>query len=554
MKSRQEALQAIGGKTFDVCVIGGGATGSGCALDSQLRGLKTVQLEGEDFASGASSASTKMVHGGVRYLEEAIRSFDFKEYRVLKEALHERVHMLQNAPFLTNTRLFITPCYRRFEAAYFTAGLKLYDWVAGRDGLAPSVFISREQALQRIPMLTSSGLVGAVVYSDGQFDDARYNIALVQTFAAAGGEALNYARVVAFEKNADGKLATVEVEDKLTGRNFMVQARSFVNATGPRADTIRRMATPGVPLRIRFSKGVHLVLPPEILCDREAMLIPRTEDGRVLFAIPWLGSVLVGTTDEEIDSPENPHLEAEEVQYLLRHLNRYLEQPVTAEQIVGGLAGVRPLVSSSGSKSTKKIARDHEVELDSQSGLISIMGGKWTTYRAMAQDTIDAVQKFLGISVSPCQTLRHRLLGSDGYSTNYWQALTKHYGVTEAAARHLAGKFGTRASSVTDLAREDPKLAEPLVSGLAPIRAEVVFGIRGEMAVSIEDILSRRIGLQTHDWKNTMRAAPAVAGLLALELGWPESQKQKALDEYLAKIRDFMERAGLAENRGNRVQ
>jgi glycerol-3-phosphate dehydrogenase len=546
MKTREQALRAIEGKTFDVCVIGGGATGSGCALDSQLRGLKTAQLEAEDFASGASSASTKMAHGGVRYLQEAIRNLDLKEYRVLKEALHERVHMLQNAPFLTDTRLFLAPCYRWLDVAYFATGLKLYDWIAGRDGLAPSIFISREQALQRMPTLAPKRLVGAVVYADGQFNDARYNIALVKTFTEAGGEALNYARVVAFEKGSDGRLATATVADKLTGREFIVNARSFVNATGPRADTIRRMATPDAPSRIKFSKGVHLLFPLEVLGSGEAMLIPKTEDGRVLFAIPWLGSLLVGTTDEEIDSLEALHLKAEEVQYLLRHLNRYLAKPVTSDEIVSGMVGVRPLVSSGKSRSTKKIARTHEVELDSRSGLISIMGGKWTTYRAMAEDTINAVQKYLGVSISQCRTLDHRLLGSDGYSPGYWQTLTKLYGITELAARHLAGQYGTRASNVMDLARGEPELAAPLAKGLAPTRAEAAFAIRDEMAVSIEDILSRRVGLQTHSWEHAIKAAPAVADLLARRLGWSEKGKQEALDEYIAKIRDLMEKAGLA--------
>jgi glycerol-3-phosphate dehydrogenase len=553
MKTREEALRAIEGKTFDVCVIGGGATGSGCALDSQLRGLKTVLLEAEDFASGASSASTKMVHGGVRYLQEAIRNLDFKEYRVLKEALHERIHMLQNAPFLTNTRLFLTPCYRWFDAVYFATGLKLYDWIAGGDGLAPSIVISREQALRRMPTLAPNGLVAAVVYADGQFNDARYNVTLVKTFAEAGGETLNYARVAGFRKNADGKLATAIVADKFTRREFMVHARSFVNATGPRADTIRRMATPNAPSRMRFSKGVHILLPLEVLCSSEAMLIPKTDDGRVLFAIPWFGSLLVGTTDEEIDSLDHLHLDVHEVEYLLGHLNRYLARPVSADQIASGMVGVRPLVGSSKSSSTKKIARTHDVELDSQSGLISIMGGKWTTYRAMAQDTIDAAQKSLDGGHSQCRTLNYRLVGSDGYSTDYWETLTKLHGMTELTARHLAGQFGTRAPNVMELAREEPELASPIVAGLAPVRAEAVFAIRDEMAVSIEDILSRRIGLQSHSWKHAITAAPVVAGLLARELGWSETEKQEALDEYVAKIRDFMGKAGLARDPANRV-
>jgi|ERR1700733_7341059 glycerol-3-phosphate dehydrogenase len=543
MKTREEAKRAIEGKTFDVCVIGGGATGSGCALDSQLRGLKTVQLEAEDFASGASSASTKMVHGGVRYLQEAIRNLDFKEYRVLEEALHERVHMLQNAPFLTNTRLFLTPCYRWSDVAYFATGLKLYDWIAGRDGLGPSSVISRELALTRMPTLAPNGLVGAVVYVDGQFDDARYNITLVKSFAAEGGEALNYAPVVRFEKNTDGKLAAAIAKDKLTRREFTVYARSFVNATGPRADTIRRMATPDVPLRIRFSKGVHVLLPLEALRSDDAMLIPKTDDGRVLFAIPWRGSLLVGTTDEQIDSLDHLHLDAEEVRYLLLHLNRYLARPVTADQIAGGIVGVRPLVSSRESGGTKSLARSHEVETDPQSGLISIMGGKWTTYRAMAQDATDAVQKFLGVFPSQCRTLNYRLRGSDGYSADYWRTLTTPYRVSEATARHLAGQFGACASNVMDLATEEPGFAEPILAGLAPIRAEAVTAIRDEMAVSIEDILARRIGLQTHSWTHAMSAAPVVADILARELGWSETAKREALDEYVEKVQDLRETA-----------
>ena len=543
MKTREEAKQAIEGQTFDVCVIGGGATGSGCALDSQLRGLKTVQLEAADFASGASSASTKMIHGGVRYLQEAIRNLDFKEYRVLKEALHERVHMLQNAPFLTNTRLFLAPCYRWLDVAYFATGLRLYDWIAGRDGLRPSSVISREQALTRMPTLAPNGLVGAVIYADGQFDDARYNITLVKSFTEEGGEALNYAPVVRFEKNTDGKLVSAIAEDKLTRREFTVHARSFVNATGPRADTIRKMATPNVPLRIRFSKGVHLLFPLEALRSDEAMLIPKTDDGRVLFAIPWRGSLLVGTTDEQIDSLDGLDLDAEEVGYLLRHLNRYMARPVTADQIVGGIVGVRPLVSSGESGSTKSLARSHEVEIDSQSGLISIMGGKWTTYRAMAQDAIDAVQKSLAVFPSQCRTLNYRLRGSDGYSADYWRTLMKLYRLSEYAARHLAGQFGACASHVMYLAREEPGLEEPIVAGLAPIRAEAVAAIRDEMAVSIEDILARRIGLQTHSWIHAINAAPVVADILAGELGWSETAKREALDQYIEKIRDFRETA-----------
>jgi glycerol-3-phosphate dehydrogenase len=546
MKSRDEAIQAIEGKSFNVCVIGGGATGSGCALDSQLRGLKTVQLEAEDFASGASSASTKMVHGGVRYLQNAIRHLDFKEYLVLKEALRERVHMLRNAPFLTNTRSFLVPCFDRIDVAYFSVGLKLYNWIAGRDSLAASRFISREETLRRMPEIASKNLVGAVVYADGQFDDVRYNITLVKTFAKAGGETLNHAGVIAFEKDASGRLATAIVEDKVTRRAFPVHARCFVNATGPYADKIRTLATSDSRPRIRLSKGVHMVFPAEVLSGTEALLIPRTDDGRVLFAIPWLGSVLIGTTDEEINSFDDVHLRADEVDYLLRHLNRYLASPVSAGQIVGGMAGIRPLLTSGKAKNTKKLARSHEVEVDSHSGLISIMGGKWTTYRAMAQDAIDAVQKKIGMQGSQCRTLDHKLVGSDGYSADYWRSLEKIYGLSGPAARQLAEKYGTRASDVMELTKQDLQLALPVSAGLSPLRAEVLFAIRDEMAISIEDVLARRLGVQTHSWKAAIEAAPVVADILAHELGWSETIKNEALARYDMKIRGLMQKAGVA--------
>jgi glycerol-3-phosphate dehydrogenase len=545
MKSRAESLQSIAGQSFDVCVIGGGATGSGCALDSQLRGFRTVQLEAHDFASATSSTSTKMVHGGVRYLEEAIRNFDPKEYAVLKRALHERIHMLRNAPFLTRTREFITPCLRWLDIGYFEIGLKLYDWVAGRDGLAPSTYLSRQETLRRMPTLAADNLVGSVVYTDGQFDDARYNITLVKTFTAAGGATLNYARVIGFEKSADGMITAAEIDDEVTRTRFIVHARAFINATGPFADTVRQMATPSVPARMRLSKGVHILLPLEVLSSENAMLVPKTEDGRVLFAIPWLGRLLVGTTDDEAKLDDDLRLKRDEVAYVLRQLNKYLAKPVTPGEIVSGTAGLRPLVSSGESAETKRLARDHEVEFDRKSGLISIMGGKWTTHRAMAEDTLNAVQKYLGDADKKCSTLSHPLLGSAGYTQDYWQSLAKRFALAEPTARHLAQKYGACAPDVLKLVKVDPEFGRPLLEGLAPIRAEVVFAAREELAVTIEDVLARRIGLQLYGWRDAIRAAPAVAELLARELGWSESARQQASGEYVAKIRGLIETAGI---------
>jgi glycerol-3-phosphate dehydrogenase len=543
MKARAEALQSIAGQSFDVCVIGGGATGSGCALDSQLRGFKTVQLEAADFASGTSSTSTKMAHGGVRYLEEAIRRLDPREYRVLKRALHERIHMLRNAPFLTGARQFITPCFSRREVAYFEIGLKLYDWIAGRDGLAPSRFIPRAETLQLIPALATDRMVGSVAYTDGQFDDARYNVTLVKSFAAAGGEALNYARVVAFEKETNGKIEAAEVDDRISNRRFVVPARAFINATGPHADVLRRMANPAAPTRMRLSKGIHLLLPLDVLLSDDALLVPKTEDGRVLFAIPWQGRLLVGTTDDEAKLDDPLDVKKEEVAYVLRQLNKYLARPVTPGQVVSATAGLRPLVRSGKSSDTKHLARDHVVECDPESGLISILGGKWTTYRAMAEDTLDAAQKYLG-GGGQCSTLEHPLAGSQNYTADYWQTLVQQFGVTEPTARHLAQKYGACAPDVLGLTKKDPDLAAPLVEGLAPIRAEVVFAARNEMAATIEDVIARRIGLQLYGWREAVRAAPAVAELLARELGWTAIAKREAITEYQAKIGGWMQKSG----------
>ena len=545
MKSRADALKDIQNKSFDVCVIGGGASGSGCALDSQLRGLSTVLIEASDFASATSSASTKMVHGGVRYLEEAFRHLDPAEYKVVKRALHERIHMLKNAPFLTRTREFITPCYSRLDFAYCETGLKLYDWIAGTASLAPSHFVSREETLRRLPKLNPQNLAGAVAYTDGQFDDARYNITLVQSFAAAGGLPCNYVRVTAFEKRVDGKLAAVIVQDRLGGQSFVIRACAFVNATGPFADSVRSLSNPYLKARMRLSKGVHILLPLDVLSSEEAMLIPKTDDGRVLFAIPWMGRVLVGTTEQEVAAGDELSLMGAEVEYLLRHLNRYLASPVKASQVIGGFAGARPLLSAGDSLDTKKLARDHEVELDSQSGLVSILGGKWTTYRAMAQDTIDVVQKLLGGDPTPCSTLNHSLVGSDGYSADYWKTLITNFGVPEPTARHLTEKYGTRATQLLALISKDSDLGEPLVKGLAPLRAEVAFAARFEFAMTIEDVLARRIGLQFYGWSEGIAAAPPTAHLLSRELGWSEADRNRALSEYVEKIRGFQQKAGL---------
>ncbi|HTV59768.1 MAG TPA: glycerol-3-phosphate dehydrogenase/oxidase [Verrucomicrobiae bacterium] len=549
MRSRAEELELIAGKQFDLCVIGGGATGSACALDAQLRGIRTVLLEAGDFAGATSSAATKIIHGGVRYLEEAVKGADPKEYHVLVRALHERVRMLENAPHLTQSLEFLVPSYRWIDAAYLDIGLKIYDWLAGRGRISPSKFLSREETLKRMPELNQKGLIGSVAYSDGQFDDARYNIALVQTFALAGGNALNHARVADFLRETNGRLSGVAVKEQLNENTFTVNAKVIVNATGPVSDSIRQMATPALHKRMRPSKGAHILLPADVFPTRDALLVPKTEDGRVLFAIPWGGRLLVGTTDEEISPEAELVVTKGDVDFLLRQLNRYVARPITPDEIVSGFAGARPLVGSGESEDTKRLARDDVIEVDPASGLISIMGGKWTTHRAMAEDTIHTVQRALGVPRTESKTRTHVLCGGEGFTDDYWEKIRRQYGLSEETARHLSSKFGTATENVLELASRNSALAQPIVAGRPAIRAEVVYSVRQEMAATIEDVLARRIGVQTYSWRDAIDAAPVVGSLMAGELQWTSSQTQDAVTRYVEKILHLLDSAGLSRNR-----
>jgi glycerol-3-phosphate dehydrogenase len=545
VRNRVAALNEIENGSFDLCVIGGGATGAGCALDAQLRGLRTVLVEAGDFGCATSSSSTKLIHGGVRYLEQAISERDLGQYHVVRRALHERKRMLDNAPFLANPLELMVPCFSRRDIYYFRIGMKLYDWISGGNLLFRSRHLSKEESIRRMPMLKSDRLVGTIAYADGQFDDARYNLALIHTFAKSGGEALNYARVTGFKKNDRGQLVQAQIHDSLSGYSLDIIARAFINATGPFADDVRELAKPGVRQRLRTSKGSHILLPIDALASNDALLVPKTDDGRVIFAIPWLGRLLVGTTDEETTLQDEMVVKEEEAEYLLKQLNRYLDHPLNRNQIVSGFAGMRPLVASGSSRRTKELIRDHEVEVDSCSGLISVLGGKWTTYRAMAEDAINTVLQRLALPAAPCTTSNHRLTGSEEWSPNFWAELVRNYGISKETARHLSHKFGTAAREVLDLTIDSPQLKEPIVDGSFSIRAEVVYGVREEMATSIEDILARRTGLQLFSWEQARAAAPAVGAIMARELGWSPNQQKDAVEEYVNKISRLMQLTGL---------
>lgn len=545
MKVRNNARNTIRSSKFDVCVIGGGATGLGCALDAQLRGKRTLLVDAGDFVSQTSSASTKLVHGGVRYLQQAVASLDYGQFRMVSKALHERIHMLQAAPFLARPLELLVPCFSAWERMYFGIGMKAYDAIAGKASIFPSRILSRKEALDRLPALRRDGLAGAVSYADGQFDDARYGLTLAQSFSRAGGELLNYARVVELRRDTRGKLNGVLVEDVLTGERLSVAARAVLNCTGPFADHIRHMANPSLPARLRLSKGIHVLLPVEPMQSDAALLIPKTEDGRVIFAIPWFGSLLVGTTEDEVADDVEIAANGEEIAYLLKYINRCLDTNFTPADVEATFAGVRPLVASADSVNTKKLIRDHEVEVDRESGLVSVLGGKWTTYRAMAEDGVDAALRVLGDTPVATKTLHYALDGAEGYHADYWRQLAGRHGITERTAQHLAEKFGVRADDVLALIASDPGLAAPLCAGASAIAAEVVYCVREEMAQTIADVLARRIGIQFHNWKQARAAAPAVGNRMAAELGWTPSKTAQAIAEYQANIDRLRDLAGL---------
>jgi len=544
-QDRQATLATIASIEFDVCVIGGGATGCGSALDAQTRGLRTVLLEAADFSSATSSASTKLIHGGVRYLQQAVTQLDAGQYHVVRRALRERIVMIANAPCLAHPMRFVIPCANWFQAFYYGLGMKLYEWLSGKASLFPSGFYPRAKLAERLPHLNAGKFVGAVVYADGQFDDARFNLMLMKTFSEAGGTALNYARVESFFKTPDGKISGALILDNLTGRQFQVRAKSFVNATGPFADALRQQASPGVHQRLRVSRGSHILVPIAKMPSADALMIPKTDDGRLIFVIPWLGALLIGTTDDESTVDDDLLIKPPEIEYLLRYANRYLDSNLTRADILACFVGLRPLVSSGHGGATKRLIRDHEVEVDLASGLVNILGGKWTTYRAMAEDTIDAVQRQLGLPVRGCKTASMPLAGSEGYTFDYWKTLVDTHAIPEPTARHLAEKFGVRAARVLRLADEDPRLRAPLAPGFPAIRAEAVYAIREEMARSIEDILARRIGMQFLNWQAAHQAAPMVASILAREFGWDAATEAGATHAYRTKLEIALETSGL---------
>ena len=540
--NRETNWERLRQETFDICIIGAGASGAGAALDAALRGYRVALIDRGDVAGETSSRSTKLIHGGVRYLEQAIKKLDFAQLRQVRHGLAERRTVLRNAPHLAHPLAILTPVFSWFEGMYMTIGLTLYGFISGRDSFPKSHWLNKAQVLDKSPKLTRQ-MHSAVLYYDGQLNDARYALALAHSADEAGAAVVNYAAVTNFSQK-NGRIQTATVQDVLTGETLDLRATLFLNCTGPYADSIRLLANPALDSRIRPSKGVHIVLPRETLQSDYAVLIPKTIDGRVVFAIPFGDNVFVGTTDTDYaDLNHEPVLEPAEVEYLLETVQPYLDKAPNREDIQAGFGGIRPLIVSSRTD-TKTLLRDHEVEHDLQSGLLSLLGGKWTTYRLMAQDVIDRAGELLN-NPTRSTTETHYLVGGENYRFADWQTLQTRYGLPPDVCQHLMRTYGTRADRVAQLIEEQPILAEKLTDGLPLLNAEVIYQVGEEMAVTLRDVLARRWRLELADWQLTAKLTPSVARLMAAELGWSDAYRDEQVTAYQSLLASFQKQAGL---------
>jgi glycerol-3-phosphate dehydrogenase len=515
---RSEMLERLGkeSKIWDVVVIGGGATGLGVAVDAASRGYATLLLEQGDFSQGTSSRSTKLIHGGIRYLQQGNIS-------LVLEALHERGLLLQNAPHLVHHQSFMVPNYSWWEGPFYGVGLKVYDTLAGRLGLEKSTVLSREMVLEKMPTLEPRDLKGGVIYYDGQFDDARLAVTLAQTADDLGACVLNYAQVISLIK-ADGLVSGVVVVDRLNGQEYEVMARTVVNATGIFVDAVLKMDVAAHQDIIAPSQGVHIVLDKSFLPGDIAVMVPHTDDGRVLFAVPWHDRVIVGTTDTPIDKPSlEPVPFAEELTFLLDHASKYLTKDPAPSDVLSAFAGIRPLINTGNSKNTAALARDHHLNV-SPSGLITIAGGKWTTYRKMGEDTIDAA---IPIGALDPRKSRTRNLSLNGWSMD-----------DDGNAPYAL--YGNNARYIRRLVDQEPWLDTPIHERLPYRFSEVVWAVKNEMAFFLDDVLSRRTRALILDARASMEAAPEVARVMARELGKDEAWQKDQVKRYLKLAETYL--------------
>ena len=513
---RDELLaRARDGALWDMVIIGGGATGLGAAVDAAARGYRTLLLEAADFAKGTSSRSTKLVHGGVRYLAQG-------NIGLVYGALHERGIMQRIAPHLVHPLPFVVPAYRWWDQPFYGTGLLMYSVMAGRLGFGFSRIIGKGEALRLAPTLEPEGLKGGVVYYDGQFDDTRLAVALLRTFLDLGGTALNYAPAVGLLKSG-GKVAGVRARDEESGQELELRARAVVNATGVYADALRRIDEPQAAPLLAPSQGIHIVLDRSFLPGDHAVMIPRTDDSRVLFAVPWHDRVVVGTTDTAVPTAElEPRALPDEVDYVMTHTARYFARDPVPSDVLSIFAGLRPLVKAAGAASTAALSRDHTLVV-SDSGLVTITGGKWTTYRHMAEDTVDRAAQVAGLAPQPCTTRTLKLRG--------W---------LDAPLEAPFAVYGADAPALLALLAERPEWREKLHPNLPYRVGEAVWAARHELARTVEDVLARRTRALLLDARASIAAAPAAAAALAAELGRDEAWQAEQVRQYEALARGYI--------------
>jgi len=500
---RHESLKTIQERhtPWDMIIIGGGATGLGTAVDAASRGYDVILFEQADFAKGTSSRSTKLVHGGVRYLQQGNVS-------LVMEALLERGRLLKNAPHLVSDLAFIVPSYEWWESPFYGIGLKVYDLLAGKYGFGRSEHLSRKQVIEEIPSINPEALRGGTRYFDGQFDDARLAISLAITAAEHGATVINYAGVTAIKKDASGAANGVSIRDVESGKEIEVFGKVIVNATGPQADAVRRLDQPNAESIVAPSQGIHIVLDRSFIPRDSAIMVPHTDDGRVMFAIPWYDVAVVGTTDTPIDEISlEPTPFDHEIDFILETANRYLSRPACRSYIKSVFAGIRPLVKAGSGGSTAALSRDHTILIDPDSGMMTVVGGKWTTYRKMAEDVVDQASVLGELETAACMTESLRIHG--------------HHENPGILGR--LSFYGSDAASIQSLIDSDATLLQPIHPHLKTTAAEVVWACHHEMARTVEDVLSRRSRSLLFDARAASEAAEHVAKLMASELGHDEA-------------------------------
>lgn len=505
-------------KIWDITVIGGGATGLGVAVDAASRDYSTVLLEQSDFAKGTSSRSTKLVHGGVRYLAQG-------DISLVLEALHERGLLRQNAPHLVKNQAFIIPSYDWWEGPFYNIGMKVYDMMAGKLGLGPSEKISKEKTLKAIPNLSEKQLNGGVIYYDGQFDDSRLAINLAQTAVENGGIILNYMKVSGLIKDEQKLICGVKARDEETGENHIINSRVVINATGVFVDDILHMNDPAAKKIVRPSQGVHIVLDKSFLQSEFAIMIPKTADGRVLFAVPWHGKVVVGTTDTPVDEATlEPRALEEEIEFILSTASKYLKKDPQRKDVLSVFAGLRPLAAQQGNeKTTKEISRNHKL-IVSLSGLVTITGGKWTTYRKMAEDTVNKASLVGGLPEKDCVT---KNMPIHGYVKNIHFDTPGYF-------------YGADRAHIMDIIFKDSAFGERLHPDYEFTKADVLWAVRDEMARTVEDFLARRVRALFLDARASMKMAPEVAFLMAKELGYDQTWVKSQIDQYVELAKGYI--------------